>query len=98
MAGDLLANDLRRYAIHQRTEITYRVRAAGQACVVDANGIIKIPGIGGRPPYNVEAVLARADEFELQRGAEKPRIISREQMIQLLQATARKPAASEKEE
>lgn len=97
MPGDIAANDLRRYAIQTRTEITYRVRRDAQVCVVNTSGLIKIPGLSGPPSYNAEDVLARADEFELKRGEEKPRTLTRAEMLELLKSVARKPAA-EKEE
>lgn len=98
MDSEIIANDLRRYAIHTRTEITYRVRSHGQVCVVNTKGIIKIPGIGGLPAYDADHVLARADEFELQRGQEKPRLLSREEMADVLKSVAGKPGAGEKED
>lgn len=98
MSTEISANDLRRFAIQTRTEITYRVRHGGQVCVVNTNGLIKIPGLSGLPPYNIEEVLAAADQFELQRGPEKPRTLNREEMLALLKATLKAPAAAPKEE
>lgn len=98
MSTEITANQLRRYAIQNRTEITYRVRRQGQVCVVNTQGIIKIPGISGPALYNADDVLARADEFELKRGEEKPRSLSREQMLELLKPPAGKPASAPKKE
>ena len=98
MSSEILPNDLRRFAIQTRTEITYRVRDGGQTCVVNTQGLIKIPGLSGLPPYNVEEVLAQADQFELRRGAETPRTLTREEMIQLLKSILKAPAAAPKEE
>lgn len=98
MSDDIPVNDLRRFAIQTRTEITYRVRQGGQVCVVNTQGLIKIPGLAGLPPYNVEEVLLHADQFELQRTAEKPRLLNREEMVALLKAALKAPAAAPKEE
>ncbi|MFQ5664125.1 MAG: hypothetical protein ACE5HL_09855 [Terriglobia bacterium] len=93
MSPEISANDLRRYAIQNRAGITYRVRRAGQVCVVNTNGIVTVPGLRGRPPYNADEMLAQADEFELKRGEEEPRTLSREQMLELLKPPAGKPAS-----
>lgn len=98
MSSEIIANDLRRFAIQTRTEITYRVRQGGETCVVNTQGLIKIPGLSGLPSYNVEEVLARADQFELQRAAEKPRTLTRDEMVALLKATLKASAAAPKEE
>lgn len=98
MSAEITANELRRYAIRTRTEITYRVRGQAQECVVNHQGIIKIPGISGRPAYNSEDVLARADEFELRGDNEAPRTLSREQMLELLKPPAAPPAPAAKKQ
>lgn len=99
MSTEIKPNDLRLYAIQTRSEITYRVRHPAQVCVVNENGIVKIPGLSGPPPYNVEEVLARADEFILTSAKEKPRTLTREQMAELLKARApARGAAPAKEE
>lgn len=97
MSGDIKPNDLRLYAINNRTEITYRAGSQGQVCVVNEHGIIQIPGISGLPPYNIEDVLAHADEFELKNKKDKPRTLTRAEMVQLLKPPVReKPAAQKK--
>lgn len=100
MSADIKPNDLRLFAIQNRAEITYRVRRAEQVCVVNPQGIIKIPGLAGPPPYNVEEVLARADEFTLARSGQKAQTLGREEMAALLKARtpARAAAPAEKEE
>ena len=97
MSTEIKANELRLYAIQTRTEITYRVRSDGQVCVVDTKGIIKIPGLSGLPPYNADEVLARADEFILNRPDQKPRTLSREEIAELLKARAPATAAQKEE-
>ncbi len=84
MSAEFKGNDLRRYAIKNRTAITCRVRSADQVCVVNEKGLLKIPGISGRPPYNVEDVLARADEFTLTGPDKRARPVSRAELAALL--------------
>ena len=97
MSGDIKPNELRLYAINNRTEITYRASSQGQVCMVNEHGIIQIPGISGLPPYNIEDVLAHADEFELKNKKDKPRTLTRAEMVQLLKPPVReKPAAQKK--
>ena len=98
MSVEIKTNDLRRYAIQTRSEVTYRVRSSGQTAVMNPKGIIQIPGISGRPAYNVEDVLQRADEFVLNRPEEKSRTLTREAMAELLKQAAPAPAAAAKEE
>lgn len=96
--SDIKPNDLRLLAIQTRSEITYRVRSDGQVCVVNEKGIIKIPGLNGPPPYDVEEVLARADEFILAGRDRKTQTLSREEMIALLKARTPARAAAKEEE
>lgn len=96
MSTEIKANDLRTYAIQNRTEVACRVRTANQVCVVHPNGVVKIPGISGHPPYNIDDVIARADEFTLTGKDREARSVSREEMGELLKPptparTAAKP-------
>jgi hypothetical protein len=98
MGMEIKANELRRYAILTRTSITYRVHSSGETGVVNSKGIIHIPGISGRPSYNLEDLLARADEFEVSRENERPRTLTREAMIELLKQLSPAPTMTAKEE
>lgn len=89
--------DLRRYAIFNRTAILYR-DPNGRQARVNRKGIIEIPAVAGAPPYNIEEVLAVAEEFSLEPEGPKaqPRRLTRPQMAGLLASAA--PAAASKEE
>ncbi|MFQ5778057.1 MAG: hypothetical protein ACE5IP_08615 [Terriglobia bacterium] len=96
MSSDIKPNDLRLYAINNRTEITCRMSSNGQVCMVNERGLIQIPGISGLPPYNCEDVLARADQFELKDSKDKPRTLTRAEMVRLLKPPAREKPATQK--
>ena len=98
MSVEIKVNDLRLLAIHTRSEITFRARAANQTGVVTTQGLLKIPGISGAPPYNLDDVLARADEFMLTGADKKARALTREEMAALVAARAPARAAAPKEE
>jgi len=98
MSVEIKVNDLRLLAIQTRSEITFRARAANQTGVVTTQGLLKIPGISGAPPYNLDDVLARADEFMLTGADKKARALTREEMAALVAARAPARAAAPKEE
>lgn len=93
---EIKVNDLRLYAIQTRSEIAFRARS--QAGLMDAKGILKIPGLSGAPPYSLDDVLARAEEFTLTGADKKSRTVTREEMAGLLAARAPARAAAPKEE
>jgi len=95
--SEIKANDLRLYAIQTRSEIAFRAR--DQRGVMTAAGIMKIPGLAGPPSYNLDDVLARAEEFTLTGNDKQSRTLTRAAMVELLaaRAPARAPAAKEEE-
>jgi hypothetical protein len=97
MGGDIKANDLRLLAIQTRSEITFRARG-GHVGVVNDKGLLKIPGLQGPPSYNLDDVLARAEEFVLTSADKKTHTLTRAEMIALLAARAPARAAAPKEE
>lgn len=89
-------SDLRRYAILNRIPITY-LDQSGRKARVNRKGIVEIPGITGAPPYNVEEVLAAAQEFVLEPEDPKAQVrrLSRQQIVELLGSSAPAPAPKE---
>ena len=83
--SEVKLNDLRRYAILNRTPITYS-DASGRQARVRRNGVVEIPGLAGAPPYNIEDVLADAQEFVLEPEHPKAQIrrLSRPEIAALL--------------
>jgi len=95
MSGlSLNLNQLRRWAIFNRTRISY-TDVEGRGAVVNAQGIVEIPNVSGRPGYSVDEVLRNATEFVLQADGSKapPRRLSREEVSQLVAAAAGAQAA-----
>ena len=78
--------DLRKLAIQQDVEITYRVKATGRSWRVSRDGIVKFGAAKpwGEPvDHTPEAILTLADEFSME-GQQMPRLLTRDQMSQLL--------------
>ncbi len=90
--AEIKLNDLRRYAVQKRTPITYR-DGAGRTARVNSKGVAEIPGLRGAPPFNVEELLAAAEEFVLEPEGSKAqrRQLTRQQVADLLAQSA--PAA-----
>lgn len=92
-------NDLRRFAIWNRTRITCQ-DGAGRSVTVNRKGIVEIPGINLPNPPNAEQVLAAASEFLLEPEGEKaaPRQLSQAEMVALLDKQGpASPAAAQEE-
>ena len=96
---DVKLNDLRRYAILNRTPVTY-LDQGGRKARVNRKGIVEIPGINGAPPYNVEDVLAAAREFVLEPEGPNTEVrrLNRQQIVDLLTGAAHRPAPKDQEE
>jgi len=97
MSAEIKVNDLRLLAIQTRGEITFRARD-GRVGVMSEKGILHIPGLNGPPSYNLDDVLARAEEFTLTGADKKARTLARAEMVALLAARAPARAAAPKEE
>lgn len=97
--SEVKLNDLRRYAIFNRTPITY-LDGQGRKARVNRKGIVEIPEITGPPPYNVEDVLAGAQEFVLEPEGPQPQVrrLTRQEIAELLASSAPSPVPKEKEE
>ncbi len=96
---EIKLNELRRFAIWNRTPITFS-DPQGRKVVVNRKGLVEIPGINHPHPPNAGEVLAAALEFLLEPEDPKvsPRQLSREEMAALLEKQAPAAAAASKEE
>ena len=54
--------DLRKLSIKQKLEIRFQLKN-GQECVIDRQGIARLPGLDAPPQFNLEEELAAASEF-----------------------------------
>jgi hypothetical protein len=78
---DLKFNDLRRYAIDNRSEIKMTDRGSGRVVVINTRGQARIPG--DDKDFRVDDVIAAADSFEVT-GASKPELFNRERLMSAL--------------
>ena len=83
--------DLRRLTVRNSIQVRFRV-AEEEECVVDGEGICRIPNIDGARDINLEEEFARAGEFVLEpigqadrRASNKPRSLNRQQLAELLE-------------
>ncbi|HVN78851.1 MAG TPA: hypothetical protein VMW38_07620 [Terriglobia bacterium] len=92
--------ELRKFAIQEQTEITFREEPTRHCWRVSRDGIVKF---GTSKPwgeivdYTPESTLALADEFSLE-GPEKARLLTRAQMTQLLAEALTKTSTSHSED
>jgi len=70
-------NDMRRYAIDRRTEITIIDSQSGRRCSINARGQVSIPDEDRS--FKIEEVIDAADGFELTLAG-KPQTLSRDQI------------------
>jgi hypothetical protein len=78
---EIRLQDLRRYAIERRTEITAVDSASGRRFVINTSGQVRIPDED--KDFRVEAALEGADRFEVG-AAEKTRRLNRESLAREL--------------
>jgi len=90
-------NDLRKYSIRQQGQIRYRL-SNGMECVVDAQGIARVPGLRAIPDFNLETELASAAEFTLELGQASPKRLTRQDLEQLTQGGKATANASHEED
>jgi hypothetical protein len=54
--------DLRRLSIRGRMKIHFRLQN-GMECIVNEQGVAQVPGLRGKPDFNLEEELSAAGEF-----------------------------------
>ncbi len=101
--GDTMSfslQELRKFAIQEQVEITFRDKATGHSWRISRDGIVKF-GVskpwGERVDHTAESTLALANEFSLE-GPEKARLLTRTQMTQLLADSLTRTATSRSED
>lgn len=92
MSDEIKLNDLRRFAILNRTAITYRSSRDGRTVVINRQGLVQVPGLASRPTFNAEDLLSVADDFRLDPETGAPRTVLREELAGLLKKLS--PAAA----
>jgi len=78
--------DLRRLSIKQQYRIHFRLKN-GMECIVNEQGVARVPSLNGVPDFNLETELASAGEFLLEpaapvssKDALRPRTVRREEL------------------
>ena len=83
--------DLRKAAIREQAKIHFRLRN-GMECVVSEHGVAQVPGLHGKPEFNLEEELAAAGEFLVEpRPPKAPRKLRPAEMESIVAAA---PAAA----
>lgn len=77
--------DLRKLAIQQQTRIRFPLSNAME-CVVDENGVARVPGLRATLDVSLESELASAQRFSLEptSAAVRPRSLSRPELQAIL--------------
>jgi len=83
---EIKLTDLKKLAIDNRVEITYRDTKTGRICKVNKHGIAKVPDWDMKKPigFRIEDVLDVADEFMIEHGDGKREVLTRGQVAQML--------------
>ena len=80
--------DLRAFAVRNRLDVTFQVRATEAAWMVNRRGIVARPTIGDATISGVETTLEAADEFLVEGDKQSPRSLSREQFLDMMASRA----------
>lgn len=83
---DFSLKDLRAFAVRNRVEVTFHVRATDAAWMVNRRGLVARPPIGDSTLAGVEETLQAADAFVVEGGQEPRQHLAREQFIELMAA------------
>jgi hypothetical protein len=88
-------NDLRKYAIRRQANVSFRL-SSGMECIVDRQGVARVPALDRPAAFSLEQELATASEFQVEMVSSAPktarRTCSRTEMEQL---AAAEPHAAE---
>jgi hypothetical protein len=80
--------ELRAFAVRNRLDVTFRVRATDAAWMVNRRGLVARPSIGDATVSGVENTLEAADEFLVEGGQHPHRSLSREEFLGLMATRA----------
>jgi hypothetical protein len=76
--------DLRAFAVRNRLDVTFHVRATDAAWMVNRRGLVARPTIGDATISGVETTLETADEFLVEGDKQSRRSLSREQFLDMM--------------
>ena len=83
---EIKLTDLKKLAIDNRVEITYRDSKTGRICKVNKHGIAKVPDWDMKKPigFRIDDVLNASDEFIIEHEDGEKEVLTREQAAQML--------------
>jgi hypothetical protein len=81
---DMSLRDLRAFAVRNRLDVIFHVRATDATWMVNRRGLVARPSMGDSTGSGVEDTLAAADEFLVESDREPRRQLSREQLRELM--------------
>lgn len=94
---DIKLMDLRKLAIEKRAAIIYKDRQSGRMCKVNTKGIVEVLVKGEPISFDVEEVLGHADEFIIETDPKRRIVLTREQMIQMVNQSTQPKAKQQPE-
>jgi hypothetical protein len=80
--------DIRAFAVRNRLDVTFHVRASNAAWMVNRRGLVARPSIGDANVSGVEDTLEAADEFLVEGDKESHHSLNREQFLALMTTRA----------
>jgi len=80
--------DLRAFAVRNRLDVTFHVRATDAAWMVNRRGLVARPPIGDATIGGVEGTLEAADEFLVEGEKQSRRSLNREQFLTMMTTRA----------
>ncbi len=83
---DLSLKELRAFAVRNRVDVTFHVRATDAAWMVNRRGVVARPSIGDSALAGVEETLDAADAFIVEGEQEPCQPLARQQFIELMAA------------
>jgi hypothetical protein len=90
--------DLRAFAVRNRLDVTFHVRATDAAWMVNRRGLVARPSVGDATLSGVEMTLEAADEFLLEDLNRSNRRLSREQFLELMATRAANASAGREQD
>ena len=90
--------DLRAFAVRNRLDVTFHVRATNAAWMVNRRGLVARPSIGDATVSGVENTLEAADEFLIEGDTVPRRSLNREQFLALMTTRAAAAGAGQEKD
>jgi len=92
-------SDLRRIAIRQQARLRFPL-PGGMECLINEHGIAKVPGLKGKPAFDIEGELVQAQQFQWEPVASPSasRVLSRDELRKMTAGSPDAGAAQDHDE